>query len=437
MNDNEEDIENIEEDYEEDSEEDHDEENEENITIIENNEGMLQESAENTPRRSQRTKKFPDRYNDYAFLTYEEVMNSKDKRRWIKAMQEEKKSLEENETWKFVNIDEAKGKKCLTSRWVFQVKEEGRYKARLVARGCEQGNNIDYEKLYSPVVNSAALRMLFALAAHYNWNYIKFDIKTAFLYGELEEEIFMYLPEGYGNEKNKICKLRKAIYGLKQASHNWNKKFTEILKKHQLKQLLTEKCIFKKEDNSALLAIHVDDGILFGRNLQDLKNLLSKLKNVFEIIINENPSSFLGLEIEKQENSIRLNQQNYSGKVLDTYGMNNAKPVDTPMLVNKEMNDEGSRTKSFPFREAVGSLLYLTAKTRPDLSYAVTYNSRNIQNPSDIDITNVKRILRYLHGTKHLGIAYYNKSNVEILKGYCDADYAGDIRSRKSTHQDI
>lgn len=188
-------------------------------------------------------------------------------------------SLNKNKTWELVNANEIKRKKCLTSRWVFHIKEDGKYKARLVARGCEQGNNIDYEKLYSSVVNSAALRILFALAAHYNWYFIKFDVKTAFLYGELEEEIFMHLPEGYEEERNKICKFKKALYDLKQASHSWNKKFTETLKKHRLKQLLTEKCIFKREDNSTLLAIHVDDCILFGENEQSLKGLLLKLKH--------------------------------------------------------------------------------------------------------------------------------------------------------------
>lgn len=187
----------------------------------------------------------------------------------------------------------ATGKNCITSRWVFQVKEDGKYKARLVARGCEQGNNIDYEKLYSPVVNSAALRILFALAAHNNWNFINFDVKTAFLYGELEDdELFMKLPEGYKEGKHKICKLKKAIYGFKQSSHNWNRKFTEVLKNYRLKHLFTEKCIFKKEDDLAILAIHVNDGILFGKNLEDLKNLLTKLKNIFEIIINSNQAFF-------------------------------------------------------------------------------------------------------------------------------------------------
>ncbi|XP_071571282.1 uncharacterized protein [Temnothorax nylanderi] len=138
------------------------------------------------------------------------------------------------------------------------------------------------------------------------------------------------------------------------------RKFTKTLKKYGLKQLRTDKCIFKKKDNSAILAVHVDDGI----------------------------------QIKQGREGIKLNQQNYSERILETYGMSNSKPVDTPILANAEINDGGSRTKSFPFREAVGSLLYLTAKTRPDLSYAVTYNSRNTQNSSDVDVTNIKRILR-------------------------------------------
>lgn len=210
VSDNEEDI--------EINEVDSEEEEDENVTI-ENANNIPAEQAEDTLRRSTRPKKFPDRYNDYAYLTYDKAMNSKDKRKWMRAIQEEKNLLRENKTWELVSSNEARGKKCITSKWVFQIKE-GKYKARLVARGCEQKNNIDYEKLYSPVVNSAALRILFALAAHYDWSFIKFDVKTAFLYEELEEEIFMYLPEGYEETENKICKLKKALYGLKQASHS-------------------------------------------------------------------------------------------------------------------------------------------------------------------------------------------------------------------------
>lgn len=161
------------------------------IVIVENDSAeeddekdMTLEQTKQIVRRSQRDKKFPDRYNTYAYLTYEDVINTRDKKKWIEAMKEEMDSLNKNETWDLINISEINKKNCLSSRWVFQMKENGKYKARLIARGCEQKVNIDYDRLYSPVVDSATLRMLFALAAHNDWNYIKFDVKTAFLYGE-------------------------------------------------------------------------------------------------------------------------------------------------------------------------------------------------------------------------------------------------------------
>lgn len=275
----------------------------------------------------------------------------------------------------------------MTSKWVFQVKEHGRCKARLVARGFEQKTDTDYENLYSPVVNSATLRILFAVAVQNGWNFIKFDVKTAFLYGELKEEIYTKLLEGYEKEKNKICKLKKTLYGLKQASDCWNTKFTETLKKHGFKQLDTEKCVFKREDNSAILAIHVDNGILFGKNKQELENLVRKLENYFDITLDNNPNIFLGLEIERGKGqSIKLKQAKYLNKVLETYTMGEAKAMDTPILTNIGEEGEGKRT-TFPYREAIGSLLYLTTKTRPD-------------------VFSIKRTMTYLQGTRHLGIVY-------------------------------
>lgn len=210
------------------------EEDENNLTITEND-NKVNEKTDTILRRSQREKKFPEKYNDYSHLTYEEVMNSEEKEKWLDAMRDEMKSLNKNKTWEIINVNEAKGKKCLTSRWIFQIKEDGKFTARLVGRGCEQKGNIDYEKLYSPVVDGATLRMLFALAAHNNWSFMKFDLKTAFLYEKLEEEICMYLPTGCEGNKGKICKLKKSIYGLKQSSNNWNKKFTRTLKKYDFK----------------------------------------------------------------------------------------------------------------------------------------------------------------------------------------------------------
>lgn len=155
-----------------------------------------------------------------------------------------------------VNIEEANGRRILTTKWVFTIKEDGRYRARLVVRGGEQEKeSFDYENIYSPVVNNNSLRVLIAIAASRNYHITKFDIETAFLHGELQEDIYMYLSEGYRQETGKICKLKKTLYGLKQASIQWNKKFTGILKRKGLKQLSGERCLFKKEKSTLTLSL--------------------------------------------------------------------------------------------------------------------------------------------------------------------------------------
>lgn len=164
---------------------------------------------------------------------------------------------------------------------------------------------------------------------------MKFDIKTAFLYGELKEEIYMHPPEGF-ETGNKICKLQKALYGLKQAPQKWNRKFIEILRKQSLIQLKTEKCIFKTEQSSIILAIYIDDGILIGKNPQEMKKLLSELKKDFEITTEENPKIFLGIKFEKTKGSIKLTREDYARQILETYSMQNSKSTDTLITPDRE-----------------------------------------------------------------------------------------------------
>lgn len=142
-------------------------------------------------------------------------MKSEEKALWQKAMQEEKETLMKNEAWELVDEREAQGKEIITSRWVFRRKENGMYKARVVARGCQQKKDkLDHKQIYNSVVHSNSLRILLAIAASENLHVMTFDVKSAFLYGDLEE-VFMRLPEGY-NHKRKVCKLTRALYGLKQ-----------------------------------------------------------------------------------------------------------------------------------------------------------------------------------------------------------------------------
>lgn len=271
---------------------------------------------------------------------------------------------------------------------------------------------------------------MFSIASQEKFKLKKFDVKTAFLYSALEEEIYMCVPEGY-DEVNKVCKLEKALYGLKQAPMQWNKRITDFLKEKGLSSLSTEKCIYVNSEKSLILAIYVDDGILIGQDEREMDTLLKGLRKEFEMTSCDEPTSFLGIDIKFDNQHLKLSQESYAKQVLDKFNMSEANSAVTPIVQNQHEEDEKKIIVKFPYRECVGSLLYLSTKTRPDISYAVGFCSRNVNNPSQQDVNNVKRIIRYIRGTTELGISY--SGGCEDLIAYCDSDFAGDVRTRKST----
>ena len=198
-----------------------------------------------------------------ALLTFREVSKLEDrdeKEKWHEAIQHEKDSLDGHNVWSYVDKAEAAGHKIMTSKWVFRIKDSGMYKARLCIRGYEQTGEMD---TFSPVVNMTALRVLFALAASKNYSIQTFDVKTAFLYGELKEPVFMHVPDGY-SKPGKICKLNKSLYGLKNAPLTWHNTLTKTLKELGLEPLKADKCIFASVDKEVLLSVYVDDGCAIG-----------------------------------------------------------------------------------------------------------------------------------------------------------------------------
>uniref|UniRef100_A0A0A9YCF4 Retrovirus-related Pol polyprotein from transposon TNT 1-94 n=2 Tax=Lygus hesperus TaxID=30085 RepID=A0A0A9YCF4_LYGHE len=406
-----------------------------------------QKSAQDGQRepevRSKRTIKKPNKLKDYileneidnlldtALLTYREAVTGNDQAKWATAIEEEKQALEKNNTWTLVDKSCASGKKILSSRWVLKIKEDGRYKARLVVRGYQQIQGVDFEETYSPVVGSDALRTILALTAKNGYMTKKFDIKTAFLYGFLEEDIYMTLPEGY-ETNGKISKLHRALYGLKQAPERWNHRFVEFLKNQGLTPLKTDHCVFVNSDRSLFLAIYVDDGILIGVDETKMNKVLENLKKEFEMTSTNNPTSFLGMEIESGEGYVKITQGTYTRRVLEKFGMQDSKPTPTPLVGYKDPKAIPDQVIDYPYREAVGCLLYLATKTRPDISFAVGYCSRHMENPTQQDVANVKRIMRYLKGTPDYGITYSKKSYSE-LEVFTDSDFAGDPANTKST----
>ncbi|BET02160.1 Reverse transcriptase (RNA-dependent DNA polymerase) [Nesidiocoris tenuis] len=384
-----------------------------------------------TSLRPQRDRKIPQKYDDFVLLSYKQAISGPDKDKWAEAIEEEMRSLQKNRTWKLVDENSVQNQDVLSSRWVFRVKDNGKHKARLVIRGCEQDSSYELEEIFSPVVSANSLRTMFALAAAKNFHIYKFDVKTAFLHGELKGDVFMKMPEGF-EVPGKLCKLEKALYGLKCSPMIWNEKFSRTLKMKGFEEVKAERCLFRNVSGSVMVSIYVDDGLVIGKDQDELIQVLASLKEEFDMTIEENPSFFLGMEISRDSSGIKLSQEKYLRSVLQKFRMSDAKPVVTPGYENK-IYDRSEEEIKYPYREAVGSLLHLSSRTRPDISNAVNIVSRHIEHPCKEDVEALKRILRYLAGTPSRGIKFSSVGDVQKIDGYSDSDYAGDQDTRRST----
>lgn len=371
--------------------------------------------------------------------SYQEAMNSLDCGKWVEAMNSEISSLKRNHTWDLVNLPE--DRKVIDNKWIFKLKHNSagdveRFKARLVIRGFTQQHGVDYFETFSPVVKLTSVRMIIAIAASENLKLKQFDVDTAFLYGSLDEEIYMCQPKGYEDRTNRVCKLNKSLYGLKQASRVWNQKFTDFLKRFEFKVCASDNCVFVGNivGRKIFLAIWIDDGLVAATSEQDIEELLSYLHREFAIKVADG-SFFVGLQINRlDDGSIHVNQSTYAKKVLTKFNMMDACSVDTPADANTKLlsNLVDGKLTTFPYREAVGSLMYLAVATRPDISFAVGLACRYLNRPNENHVNAVKRIFRYIRGTISFGIRF--NSNVALsLECFSDADYAGDVDTRKST----
>lgn len=326
---------------------------------------------------------------------------------------------------------------------MFKVKETSekdvRFKARLCVREFTQKPGIDYEEVFSPVVRYESVRVLLAIATEQDLEIQQFDVKTAFLHGDLTEEIYMTVPEGVNANEDQVCKLQKSLYGLKQAARQWNYKFDSFLKAYNFKQSIADPCVYKGhfKDVSVFLTLYVDDGLLLAETEEALDEVLGTLRCSFEIT-QESPSSFVGIEIQRDRGKriIFIHQRGYIERILTRFGMIDAKPVSTPAdqhLIATLSSNRKCKKPNFPYRETIGSLMFLIQLTRPDLAYIVNFLSRFLNCSSDEHWQAIKRIFRNLRGTSCYGIKYENQDDNMTLIGYSDADYAGDIETRRST----
>ena len=227
----------------------------------------------------------------------------------------------------------------------------------------------------------------------------------------------MHQPIGYNDGCNNVCKLNRSLYGLKQASRCWNKRFTEILKKFEFKVSTADSCVFTGEINKKkiILAIYIDDGIIAAESKDVAEEFIRCLKCEFDVKVFSS-LFYLGMEIIQKSSKIFIRQTAYVKKVLQKFNMQDARPVSTP-AENVQTSSIKSNYVKFPYREAIGSLMYLAIATRPDIAFAISYFSRFMDSFNEEHVAGVKRIFKYLCGTIEQGIEF-SKSNKLFLKCY-------------------
>ncbi|CAH2101207.1 unnamed protein product [Euphydryas editha] len=307
--------------------------------------------------------------------TYEEAINCKNGDKWKEAIREELQSLEENETWKLIDKN---NDKTVTSKWVFCVKRNldgdiERYKARLCARGFTQTKDVDYKETFSPTTRYDPIRVILSLAAKENYKLQQFDVKTAFLYGELLENVYMEVPEGVHAAPGKICKLLKSLYGLKQSSRCWNRKFTFFLTTYGFKMCPSDNCVFVGNFNThkVILLLYVDNALLLSKSQNTLLHIIKDLEQSFKIKV-LNLNMFVGIQIVKVNGSVVISQKQYIEQIINRFNMSESNPCSTPADNNVILKKSVDKcTIDFPYREAVGALMFLSTVSRPDIYYAL------------------------------------------------------------------
>jgi hypothetical protein len=379
----------------------------------------------------------------YEPRTFGEAMSGGTAKQWESSMQDEVNSLKENNTWDLV--DRPKDRAVLTGKWVYKHKrgpngEIIRYKSRWVVRGFEQREGLDYNDTFASVVKPMSYKLLFAIAAAYDLEIEQMDVKTAFLYGDIDVEVYVEQPDGFtaSSQSDKVCKLRKALYGLKQSPRVWYFTLTTYLESLGFKPLTSDNCIFF-DSKGNYIAVFVDDLLIIGPSLIEINNIKAKLSKRFHMSDLGPCKYYLGMEVirDRPNRTLKLSQQGYIEKVLREFGMwdcsqRNDTPIDTHNKLRKaDPEFEPTREEIRWYQKAVGSLMYAMLGTRPDIAFAVSAVSRYAARPTSQHKSAVQRIFRYLRKTVNYMLVF--RGPLAALAGYTDSDWAGDIDTRRST----
>lgn len=357
--------------------------------------------------------------------------------------------MERMSAWRLVSLPP--GRSTIGCRWVFKIKSivDGhiqKYKARLVAKGFTQIPGIDFTETFSPTVKLQSLRIIFALAAYFNLELHQLDVVAAFLYGFLNEEIFMALPEGLEvSDPTQVCLLQRSIYGLKQAARMWYERFHFALLNIGFISTSADNNVYilRRDSQVLILALYVDDTILASSSPALLVSVKTLLSQEFRMTDLGEAYHVLGMHIQRNRDAgwLRLNQSHYITQKLQQFNLATCKPSTTPFAFGCHLSHaqfpttpvETQSMSNIPYQSATGSLMWAMICSRPDIAFSVSTVSQFMSNPGPEHWTAVKRIFRYLRGTTSYFLQYQRSSSPFHLQGFSDASYADNVYTRKST----
>jgi hypothetical protein len=442
-------------------------------------------STKNQKLMSQYERRFINALNQHHAPTddaeprsYTEAMASEHAADWKKATDQEFASLCANGT--FSLVQPPANQQVLTGKWVLRVKYNAdgsvdKYKARFVAKGFMQRAGHDYDETFAPVAQKKSIRAQLAFAAQYGLYLHQIDVIGAFLNGELDqlEEVYMRQPEGYDDGTGRVCKLRKSIYGLKQASRTWNTAINQTIIGLGFTQLKSDPCLYVKRDRSrgelTILALYVDDMVIACHSAAACAQLVQQLAAKYPLQDRGALNWVLGWHVTVDDTGVSIDQNLYIRNLIAKYGMEHSNPVLTPAeqcsgtttqqrqqtadaqhhdceptakasqasdIDRQPSPNQHNDVDTAAYRSLVGALLHASECTHPEIAFAVGEVCRHVDAPTAEDWAAAKRILRYLHGTDQTAIKYNKPTNGQPsyhAHGYSDASWGGDIRTRRST----
>lgn len=366
-----------------------------------------------------------------------EAMTGPDADYWREAAEAEFASLVSTGTGTIIDWKEVpKNRTILTGKWVFKRKTHPdgsleKYRARWTARGFTQQKGHDYFDTFAPTPRAETVKLLLALGHHLGWHRIQGDVPTAFLNPDLDVVMFIQLPQGF-EQRGKVVKLGKGLYGLKQAAALWHDEVKSELRKQGLEPIESDVCLFSNQCKDLFVILHVDDFQILGPDTNKITKLTKalKIKFNFKIVTND---QFLGIQVSHEGNKLKLSQPRYARELLARHGLSDCKPANTPIERRMEPSSEPiSPQRLTQYNQIVGGLQYLSIQTRPDIAFATNHLSRFLKNPSEEHLTSAKRVLRYISKDPDAGLIFTKDEN-PILEAYSDSDFAGDPSTARST----